>query len=152
MSKLLRIFSGIQPTGGSLHLGNYFGAVKRWVEATNNNDDKVENIFSVVDLHAMTNPNYDPTSLRTNTVSMTASLLACGLNPDRCILFQQSDVRQHSELAWILGCQCSVATLSKLSQYKEKSSGLKTVPLGLFLYPVLQAADILLYKVIKWQL
>lgn len=142
-----RTFSGIQPTG-ALHLGNYLGAVKRWVEQVKNKDKSVprnNDMFCVVDQHAITMPQ-EPSILRDNIRIMTASLLACGLDPDRCILFQQSSVPHHSELCWILATLCSVPRLGQLTQYKEKAARLKEIPLGLFIYPVLQAADILLYR------
>ena len=140
-----RTFSGIQPTG-TLHLGNYFGAVQQWakeVESSSGSPD--QRLFCVVDLHAITVPQ-KPEELKRNIRMMTASLIGCGLNPDKCIVFEQSKIRQHSELCWILGCSSTVASLERLSQYKDKSQGMPEVPLGLFLYPVLQAADILLYK------
>lgn len=142
-----RLFSGIQPTG-SIHLGNYLGAVKRWVDDVAASDPgaaREDRLFSVVDLHAITLPQ-DPATLRSNIRGMTASLLACGLDTARCVLFQQSAVKEHSELAWVLGCSCTLPMLGQLSQYKEKSAKLKETPLGLFVYPVLQSADILLYK------
>ena len=142
-----RTFSGIQPTG-ALHLGNYLGAVKRWVEQVGEQQEKMvrdRNMFCVVDQHAITLPQ-DPSVLRDNIRTMTASLLACGLDPERCILFQQSTVPAHSELCWVLATLCSVPRLGQLTQYKEKAARLKEIPLGLFIYPVLQAADILLYQ------
>lgn len=149
LSRLLhhqrRTFSGIQPTG-ILHLGNYLGAVKRWVDQSNEKREKRDSLmFCVVDQHAITMPQ-DPAQLRDNIRLMTASLLACGLNTKNCILFQQSTVRQHSELCWILGTLCSMPNLARLTQYKDKASKLKEIPLGLFIYPVLQSADVLLYK------
>ena len=146
MSIFPRTFSGIQPTG-SLHLGNYFGAVKRWKESVNHPhlpQDR-DQIFSIVDLHAITLPQ-DPSVLRKNILSMAGSLLACGIDPDLCTLFQQSHIKEHAELCWILGCHSTVPQLARLPQYKEKAGKLKEIPLGLFLYPVLQSADILLYK------
>ena len=141
-----RTFSGIQPTG-TLHLGNYLGAVRRWVDQTQEETSSAPArlMFCVVDQHAITLPQ-SPDTLRHNIRLMTASLLACGLNTERCILFQQSTVREHSELCWVLGSLCSVPRLAQLSQYKDKAAKLPEIPLGLFLYPVLQAADILLYK------
>ena len=140
-----RTFSGIQPTG-ILHLGNYLGAVKRWVEQSREpREDRAGLMLCVVDQHAITMPQ-EPAQLRANTRQMTASLLACGLDTDNCILFQQSTVAEHAELCWVLGTLCSVSRLEHLSQYKDKSAKLKEVPLGLFIYPVLQAADVLLYK------
>jgi len=142
-----RTFSGIQPTG-ALHLGNYLGAVKRWVEQVGEQQGVVNrdsNMFCVVDQHAITMPQ-DPSTLRNNIRVMTASLLACGLDPERCVLFQQSTVPAHSELCWVLATLCTVPRLGQLTQYKEKAARLKEIPLGLFIYPVLQAADILLYR------
>jgi len=138
-----RTFSGIQPTG-TLHLGNYLGAVKRWGEELTV-ENRANKIFCVVDLHAITLPQ-DPKCLRTGIREMTASLLACGLDPKRCILFQQSSVQEHAELGWILGTLCTMPRLAQLTQYKDKSERLPEVLLGLYLYPVLQSADILLYK------
>ena len=140
-----RTFSGIQPTG-ALHLGNYFGAVQQWVEEVQNSHAPASSrLFSIVDLHAITLPQ-DPKELRENTLTMAASLIGCGLDTEKAIVFQQSKVHQHTELCWILGCLFTVPNLQRLSQYKDKSKNLKEVPLGLFIYPVLQAADILLYK------
>lgn len=135
-----RVFSGIQPTG-TMHLGNYLGAVKRWAQQL----DGADSLYSIVDLHAITLPQ-DPDRLRRQVLEMAASLIACGVDPDRCVLFQQSTVPQHTELAWILATMATVPQLARLSQYKEKAAKLKEIPLGLYLYPVLQSADILLYK------
>ncbi|XP_015917495.2 tryptophan--tRNA ligase, mitochondrial [Parasteatoda tepidariorum] len=135
------IFSGIQPTGVP-HLGNYFGAIKKWSDLQNEGKNC---IFSIVDLHSITLPQ-DPLQLKYNIHLMTACLLACGINPDLCILFLQSQIPQHTELAWILGCLTTMPRLAHLPQYKDKSSSLENIPLGLFVYPVLQSADILLYK------
>lgn len=136
-----RIFSGIQPTG-DLHIGNYLGAVKRWVDLQNSNNDVT---FCIVDLHSITVPQV-PSELRENSLRLCASLLACGIDTQKSTLFLQSNVKEHTELCWILGCITTMARLTHLPQYKEKSSLMKEVPLGLYLYPVLQAADILLYK------
>lgn len=141
--KRKRVMSGIQPTG-TMHLGNYFGAVRNWVELQDN--PAFECVFGVVDLHAMTMP-YDPAVLREATVTMLAELLACGLDPAKCVLFVQSLVPQHAELAWVLGCVTSYGDLQRMTQFKEKSEAAgKYVSAGLFTYPVLQAADILIYK------
>lgn len=134
-----RAFSGIQPTGG-IHLGNYLGAIRNWVLQ----QDLYENIFSIVDLHAMTLP-YDPLDLRQRTVEVASVLLAAGIDPQRSILFVQSDVREHTELCWILGTLATFGELRRMTQFKEKSKGSERVGAGLFFYPVLQAADILLY-------
>ncbi|KAL6255120.1 hypothetical protein P5V15_013450 [Pogonomyrmex californicus] len=136
-----RIFSGIQPTG-SIHLGNYFGAIRRWVELQNSGETM---ICSIADLHSITLPQ-NPQKLKENTMLMTATLIACGIDLKRTILFQQSKVSMHAELCWILSCITTMARLAHLPQFKEKSEFLKNVPLGLYIYPVLQAADVLLYK------
>ncbi|OWF47575.1 tryptophan--tRNA ligase, mitochondrial-like [Mizuhopecten yessoensis] len=136
-----RVFSGIQPTGIP-HIGNYFGAIKNWIRLQ---DTHSSVMYSIVDLHSVTVPQ-DPAILRENIMSMTACLLACGIDPDRGILFQQSQVPYHTELAWILGCQCTLSRLAHLPTWKEKSAATKDALLGLYTYPVLQAADILLYK------
>lgn len=136
-----RIFSGIQPTG-NLHLGNYLGAIQKWVQL----QDSGENvIWSIVDMHSTTLP-HDPKELNDNILKMTATLLACGIDPNKSILFQQSTVDTHAQLSWILGCLTTLARLARLPQFKEKSRTLKDVPLSLYIYPVLQSADILLYK------
>ena len=137
-----RTFSGIQPTG-ALHLGNYLGAVRGWVGGLEAQAERQASIFCVVDMHAISLPQ-DPAVLRANVRLMTASLLACGLQPGRCVLFQQSTVPQHAELCWVLATLAAVPRLATLTQYKEKAASLREVPLGLFIYPVLQAADILL--------
>ncbi|KAL1491867.1 hypothetical protein ABEB36_012397 [Hypothenemus hampei] len=136
-----KVFSGIQPTG-SIHLGNYLGAISQWLELQNQNEDL---ILSIVDLHSITLPQ-DPEKLSKNVTELAATLLGCGLDPNKIILFQQSHVHAHAELSWCLGCICTMARLAHLPQYKEKSANLKNIPLGLFVYPVLQAADILCYK------
>lgn len=141
-----RVLSCIQPTG-EIHLGNYFGAVKNWVEI----QDKYECVYGVVDLHAMTMP-YDPKQLKENTLQMVTELLACGIDPEKSVLFIQSMVPQHTELAWIFNCVTSYGELSKMTQFKDKSVQLKgksnksIISTGLFTYPVLQAADILIYN------
>ncbi|KAL0126675.1 hypothetical protein PUN28_005211 [Cardiocondyla obscurior] len=136
-----RIFSGIQPTG-SVHLGNYFGAIQRWVELQNSGEAV---LCSIADLHSITLPQ-DPQKLRENVMLITATLLACGIDFKKSILFEQSKVSMHTELCWVLCTITTMARLAHLPQFKEKSESLKNVPLGLFIYPVLQAADILLYK------
>ncbi|KAG8281611.1 Tryptophan--tRNA ligase, mitochondrial [Homalodisca vitripennis] len=136
-----RVFSAIQPSG-VLHLGNYFGAVQKWVELQNEGNDV---LYSIVDLHSITVPQ-NPEELRSKILLMTASLLACGIDPSKSVLFQQSKVHQHTELAWVLSCNATMARLSHLPQFKEKSASMKEVPLGLYIYPVLMAADILLYR------
>lgn len=136
-----RVFSGIQPTG-NLHLGNYLGAIRNWVRM----QDDAECIFCVVDLHAITVAQ-DPATLRRGIREMTAALMAAGLDPDRCILFPQSQVRVHAELAWVLMCTARVGWLNRMTQFKEKSGkDREGASVGLYTYPVLQAADILAYK------
>lgn len=145
MAKKEIVLSCIQPTG-ELHLGNYLGAVKNWVEI----QDTYSCVYGIVDLHAMTMP-YDPTQLKERTLQMAFDLLACGINPEKSLLFIQSLVPQHTELAWMFNCVCSYGELSKMTQFKDKSDFLKLnkknsfVSAGLFTYPVLQAADILIY-------
>lgn len=137
---ITRVFSGIQPTG-TLHIGNYFGAVRNW--ATLQND--IESIICIVDYHAIT-IDVDPKTLRQASLSMATDLIACGIDPEKTILFTQSDVPAHTELAWILGCVTSIGDLSRMTQFKDKSSKQSFISSGLFTYPVLQAADILLYR------
>ncbi|XP_036966388.1 tryptophan--tRNA ligase, mitochondrial [Acanthopagrus latus] len=136
-----RVFSGIQPTGVP-HLGNYLGALENWV-ALQNQYPSV--LYSIVDLHSITQPQ-DPADLRRNILDMAASLLACGIDPERALLFQQSQVSEHAELSWILGCLTTMPRLRHLPQWKMKSKAKNEGSVGLFTYPVLQAADILLYK------
>lgn len=136
-----RIFSGIQPTG-TLHLGNYFGAVQTWSQLQNSGEDV---IFCIVDLHSITIKQKHE-DLKHSIHLMAASLLACGIDPKKSILFQQSKVPEHTQLSWVLTCLCSVNRLGHMPTYIEKCAELKQSPAGLFLYPVLQAADILLYK------
>jgi tryptophanyl-tRNA synthetase len=134
-----RVLSGVQPSGDP-HIGNYLGAWIRWAR-----EQQPEHFFCVVDLHAMTLP-HDPVVLRTQTIELAAWLLASGLDPDVCTLFVQSQVREHSELAWVLSCNASMGELNRMVQFKEKAEGRDFVSVGLFTYPVLQAADILLYQ------
>jgi tryptophanyl-tRNA synthetase len=136
-----RIFSGIQPTGRK-HLGNYIGAIRQYVEGQGRGDA----IYCIVDLHAHTVPQ-DPADLRERLYDTTAILLAAGLDPDRCILFRQSDVAEHTELCWLLGTQTAWGDLNRMHQWKEKSGQQRElVSAGLFFYPVLQAADVLAYR------
>jgi tryptophanyl-tRNA synthetase len=136
-----RVFSGIQPTG-NLHLGNYLGAIRNWVTM----QDQHECIYCVVDLHAITVAQ-DPATLRNGIREMTAALLASGIDPARAILFPQSQVRVHAELAWVLMCTARMGWLNRMTQFKEKSGkDREGVSVGLYTYPVLQAADILAYK------
>jgi tryptophanyl-tRNA synthetase len=137
----MRIFSGIQPTGEK-HLGNYVGAIRRWVE----DQDRGEGLFCVVDLHAITVP-YDPAELRESTLHTAATLMAAGLSPDKCILFRQSDVHEHTELAWLLSSVTAHGDLNRMHQFKEKSAKQRElISAGLFFYPVLMAADVLAYR------
>jgi tryptophanyl-tRNA synthetase len=136
-----RVLSGIQPTADSFHLGNYLGAVRQWVAL----QDEYDAFYCVVDLHAITVPQ-DPDTLRRRTKVAAAQLLAAGLDPDRCTLFVQSHVREHTELAWILGCMTGFGEASRMTQFKDKSAKNADASVGLFTYPILQAADILLYN------
>ena len=136
-----RIFSGIQPTGRK-HLGNYIGAIRQYVEG----QDRGEGIYCIVDLHATTVP-YDPAELRERLYDTTAILIAAGLDPERCILFRQSDVKEHTELCWLLSAVTAWGDLNRMHQFKEKSEQQRElVSAGLFSYPVLMAADVLAYK------
>jgi tryptophanyl-tRNA synthetase len=136
------IFSGIQPTGRK-HLGNYIGAIRQYVEGQERGDPA---IFCIVDLHAISVA-FDPTELRERLYDTTAVLLAAGLDPERCILFRQSDVREHTELTWLLSAVTSHGDLNRMHQFKEKSAKQRElVSAALFYYPVLQAADVLAYK------
>jgi len=139
MSKKVRVLSGIQPTG-NLHLGNYLGAIRHWVEG----QDEQENFICVVDLHAITVPQ-DPAALREHTRALTALLFAAGIDPERTCLFVQSHVRAHCEAAWILSCVTPLGWLERMTQFKTKAGRQESVSTGLLTYPVLQAADILLY-------
>jgi len=132
------VFSGMQPTG-EVHLGNYLGAVSRWVR-----DQAPGQYFCVVDLHAITIP-IPPAELRARTVDLATWWLAAGLDPEVCTVFVQSQVREHTELAWILNCVAGMGELGRMTQFKDKAEGKDFVSVGLFDYPVLQAADILLY-------
>ena len=137
----MRTFSGIQPTG-SKHLGNFIGAIRGWVDG----QDRGEAIYCLVDLHAITVP-YEPAKLRETVLDATAILIAAGLDPERCILFRQSDVPEHTELTWLLNTVTAYGDLQRMTQFKEKSAKQKElVSAGIFNYPVLQAADILAYN------
>ena len=137
----MRIFSGIRPTGG-LHIGNYLGAIKQWIALQESN----ECVFCIVDLHAITTP-FDPKELQKNILDTTAVYLAAGINPDKSVIFVQSEVKEHAELAWLLGTITPMGELSRMTQFKDKSKQHKDyINAGLFNYPVLMAADILLYK------
>lgn len=136
-----RIFSGVQPTG-NLHLGNYLGAIRRWVDMQHN----YSSIFCIVDLHAITVAQ-EPAKLRQAVLETAAAYIACGIDPVKNIIFPQSAVSAHCELAWILSCQTPMGWLNRMTQFKEKAGKDKEkAPLGLYSYPVLMAADILLYK------
>ena len=136
-----RIFSGIQPTG-NLHLGNYLGAIRNWVALQHD----YECIFCIVDLHALTQPQ-DPDELRRSTREVTAAYIAAGIDPEACIIFNQSMVSAHAELAWLLGCLTPLGWLNRMTQFKEKAPKSRDMAgLGLYAYPVLMAADILVYK------
>jgi tryptophanyl-tRNA synthetase len=134
-----RVFSGIQPTG-EVHLGNYLGALRNWVT----DQDTFDCTFCVVDLHALTVPQ-DPEELRTKTVQLAMKLLAVGIDPERSTLFVQSHVHEHSELAWMMECTVSFGELSRMTQFKDKSARSEFISGGLFTYPALMAADILVH-------
>jgi tryptophanyl-tRNA synthetase len=137
----MRVVSGIQPTG-NLHLGNYLGAIRRWVKM----QDEVECLIFLADLHAITVYN-DPAELRANVNGMAAALIACGIDPERTVLFNHARVPAHSEMAWILSCTARVGWLNRMTQFKEKSGkNREGASVGLYAYPVLQAADVLLYQ------
>lgn len=137
----MRIFSGIRPTG-DLHIGNYLGAIKQWIALQDGN----ECVFCIVDLHAITTP-YDPKQLQKNILDTAAVYLAAGINPEKSVVFAQSYVKEHAELAWLLGTITPMGELSRMTQFKEKSKQHKDyINAGLFNYPILMAADILLYK------
>ncbi len=136
-----RVFSGIQPTG-QIHLGNYLGAIKHWVEM----QDEYENLFCIVNSHAITLP-IDPKFLKSQTYELVKLLLACGISPKQSGLFIQSEVDEHPALAWLLNCQVSMGEMQRMTQFKDKSlKNPKSVNVGLFNYPILMASDILLYQ------
>jgi len=137
----MRVFSGIRPTG-ELHIGNYWGAIRQWIEL----QEKHDCVFCIVDLHAITTP-YQPENLQKNILELTIAYLAAGVDPEKCILFIQSQVKEHSELAWLLGTFTPLGELKRMTQFKEKSKKQpEYVNAGLLNYPLLMAADILLYK------
>jgi tryptophanyl-tRNA synthetase len=138
-----RVFSGIQPDADSFHLGNYLGALRQWVALQDSHDA----FYCVVDLHAMT-LSWEPAALRRRTRVAAAMLLGIGLDPQRCTVFVQSHVPEHTELAWVLSCITGFGEASRMIQFKEKSAqaGAESVGVGLFTYPILMAADILLYQ------
>ncbi len=135
-----RVFSGIQPSG-ELHIGNYLGAVRNWVEVQR----RYPSIFCIVDYHAITVP-YDPADLRARTRDLAVSLLAAGIDPNTAIFFAQSSVPEHTELAWIFNTVTPIGDLERQTQFKDKSQRHESILAGLLNYPVLQAADILLYR------
>ncbi|WQW00454.1 tryptophan--tRNA ligase [Helicobacter pylori] len=136
-----RVFSGIQPTG-QIHLGNYLGAIKHWVEL----QDEYQNLFCIVNSHAITLP-IEPIFLKSQTYELVKLLLACGINPNQSGLFIQSEVDEHPALAWLLDCQVSMGEMQRMTQFKDKSlKNPKSVNVGLFNYPILMASDILLYQ------
>lgn len=134
-----RVFSGVQPTG-NIHIGNYLGALKQFVELQDNHDC----VYCIVDLHSITLPQ-DPKVLRENILDVAALYMAVGLDPKKSIIFVQSTVPGHAELAWILMCNSYTGELSRMTQFKQKSRDSESAPTGLFTYPILMAADILLY-------
>ena len=137
-----KIFSGVQPTG-NLHLGNYLGAIKNFVRLNNENENRC--VFCVVDLHAIT-VNQDPKELKSNILETVATFIASGIDPKKSIIFNQSQVSAHSELAWILSCVARMGWLNRMTQFKEKAGKDKEkASIGLYSYPILMAADILLY-------
>ncbi len=139
-SRRKRVFSGMQPSGEA-HLGNYLGALRRWVAM----QDEYDCIFCIVDDHAITS-GVKPEDMPKNVVDLAVSFLAVGLDPEKSIIFVQSDVPEHTELAWLFNAVTPVGELERMTQYKDKSQRFESVPAGIFNYPVLQAADILIYK------
>lgn len=135
-----RVFSGIQPSG-ELHIGNWLGAVKSWIEL----QDRYECLFSVVDLHAITGK-YDPADLTARTREMAIGLLAAGVDPTRSVFFLQSHVPEHTELQWLLTTLTPLGELERMTQFKDKARHFESIPAGLLVYPVLMAADVLLYR------
>jgi tryptophanyl-tRNA synthetase len=136
---MARVLSGIQPSG-DIHLGNYLGAIRNWVA----DQDAHDALYCVVDLHALT-LDIDPADLRARTHDTALDLLAAGLDPERCTLFVQSHVVQHTQMAWLLECTATMGELQRMTQFKDKSGGKESVRVGLFTYPVLMASDIVLY-------
>lgn len=134
-----RVFSGVQPTG-NLHIGNYLGALKQFVEL----QDEAECVYCVVDMHSITLPQ-DPKELRSHILDIAALYMAVGIDPKRSTIFVQSEVSQHAELSWVLTCNSYTGELSRMTQFKDKAKGKESAPTGIFSYPLLMAADILLY-------
>ncbi len=141
---MARVLSGIQPSG-DLHLGNYLGALRSWVAF----QDELEAYYCVVDLHALTEEKPNLSSLGQATLDAATNLLAAGLDPKRCTIFVQSHVPEHTQLTWLLECTATMGELRRMTQFKDKATGNETVRVGLFTYPVLMAADILLYRASK---
>jgi tryptophanyl-tRNA synthetase len=137
----MRVLSGIQPTGAK-HLGNYIGAIRRWVEQ----QQEYDAFFPIVDLHSITYLPKDPEEIREATLDLAALLIATGLDPDRCTLFVQSHVPEHPRLAWVLECMTPFGELRRMPQFRERAASQQSFSVGLLTYPVLQAADILLYQ------
>lgn len=136
------VFSGIQPSG-TIHLGNYLGAIQQWVDL----QGKYKSLFCIVDMHAITANKLPASELKSNILKMVAAYVACGINPEKAIIFNQSTVSSHAELSWLLGCYTPIGWLNRMTQFKDKAAGDKNKSsLGLYSYPVLMAADILLYK------
>ncbi|NSM56993.1 tryptophan--tRNA ligase [Wolbachia endosymbiont of Atemnus politus] len=136
------VFSGIQPSG-VLHLGNYIGAIKQWIDL----QDKYKSLFCIVDLHAITANKLPASELKSNIFKTAAAYIACGIDPEKSIIFSQSTVSGHAELGWLLGCYTPVGWLNRMTQFKDKAgSDKQKASLGLYSYPILMAADILLYK------
>lgn len=141
----MRVVSGIQPTG-NLHLGNYLGAIRNWVAMQDALEDGAEALFFLADLHALSQP-HDPASLTAATLEMTAALVACGIDPDRSVLFNQAQVPLHAELQWLLNGTARMGWLGRMTQWKDKAGkNREGQSVALFTYPVLQAADVLLYQ------
>ncbi len=141
----MRIVSGIQPTG-NLHLGNYLGAIRNWVRMQDEMGEDDQCVFFIVDLHALSMP-HDPKELRAATLEMAAALIACGIDPSRSILFNQAQVPQHAELQWLLNGVARMGWLNRMTQWKDKAGkNREGASVALFTYPVLQAADVLLYQ------
>ena len=134
-----RVISGVQPTG-NIHIGNYLGALRQFVEL----QDENECIYCIVDMHSITVPQ-DPKELRKHILDVAALYMAVGIDPKKSIIFVQSDVSGHAELSWVLNCNSYTGELSRMTQFKDKSKGRESAPAGLFTYPILMAADILLY-------
>jgi tryptophanyl-tRNA synthetase len=137
-----RIFSGVQPTG-NLHLGNYLGAIRNWVQL----QQQYESIFCIVDMHAITMPPWDPEALRAQTREVAAAYIAAGIDPKRCTIFVQSHVPAHAQLAWVFNCVAAVGWLNRMTQFKDKAGKDREGAMaGLYVYPVLMAADVLTYR------